>query len=108
MMIDRIVDGYENYFNFINGKRITSIKDLDSKETEWVDMYRGTTMIIFGLEEEGRMKVEIHTIRHMLIDKLLIGGFLKLLGHEVEFYIEEEERLHSFFSLLEEIKYFDN
>lgn len=86
-----------------------SIKDLDSKETEWIDIHRGTTMMIFGLVQEDKgMKVEIHTMRHMLIDKLLDEGFLKLLGHEVDFYIDEEERVHSFFSLLEEIRYFDN
>jgi hypothetical protein len=106
--MEQIIDGYENYFNFMYGAKIVAIKDLIEKEIEWIDMNRGTTLMIFYLRKMKRgIKIEVESIRHLLIDRLLDEGFLALLGHEVEFYIREEEKIHRFFKLLEEIKYFE-
>jgi hypothetical protein len=106
--MDRIIDGYENYFNMIYGKKIVAIKNLLEKEIEWVDMHRGRTLMVFDLKRmKNGIKIEIESIRHMLIDSLLDEGFLALLGHEVEFFIKDEEKIHKFFKMLEKIKYFE-
>jgi hypothetical protein len=100
--VKRIVEGYENYFNFIYGKKIESKRKKNI--IEWVDIKREKRMIIFKIEKE-KMEIEIESIRYRLIDVLLDEGFLDILGHEVAFVLRKEN-LHRFFELLEEIKYF--
>jgi hypothetical protein len=105
--VDRIIDGYENYFNMICGQKIISIKGIS--EIEWVDMNRGTILIRFCLRNiKDGIKIEIESIRHMLIDSLIDEGFIGLLGNEISFLIKDEENIHKFFKLLEDIKYFNS
>ncbi len=98
-----IVDGYEHYFNFMYAAKITSTYCDNDMEIEWIDLNRGTILMVFFLNQK---KIEMHSIRHRLIDELMNSKLIEVFGHDVEVNIETNEKLHVFFETLEKINYF--